>query len=104
MKLKQKGTLSLIALLFLMLLLSGCSGSKDGRRAPVAQKPIKVGIVTSLTGALETYGKATINGFELGLEYATQGKKEVAGRPVAILTRVRQLLGKNGCFSDEETL
>ncbi|CEP66668.1 Periplasmic binding protein-like I [Moorella glycerini] len=79
MKLKQKGTLSLIALLFLMLLLSGCSGGKDRAKASEARKPIKIGIVTSLTGALETYGKATINGFELGLEYAPRGRKKLPG-------------------------
>ncbi|MGI9952797.1 substrate-binding domain-containing protein [Moorellaceae bacterium AZ2] len=83
---RQKSILPLTLLLLLMLLLAGCGGGKEGTSASEERKPIKIGIVTSLTGALETYGKATINGFELGLEYATQGKKEVAGRPLEILT------------------
>lgn len=44
--------------------------------------PIKIGVLASLTGALEDYGKQTVRGVELGIEYATGGTKEVAGHPI----------------------
>ena len=44
--------------------------------------PIKIGVLASLTGVLETYGKQTVRGFELGLDYATGGTMEVNGYPI----------------------
>lgn len=44
--------------------------------------PIRIGVLASLTGALESYGKQTVRGFELGIDYATQGTKTIAGRKV----------------------
>jgi len=49
------------------------------------KKPIKIGVLASLTGALEEYGKQTVRGFELGIDYATGGTKEVAGRPIEFI-------------------
>ncbi|RHW37673.1 ABC transporter permease [Lysinibacillus yapensis] len=46
---------------------------------------IKVGVLASLTGALESYGKQTQKGFELGLEYATDGTMEVAGKKIEVV-------------------
>ncbi|MEK4485942.1 substrate-binding domain-containing protein [Psychrobacillus sp. FSL H8-0484] len=46
---------------------------------------IKIGVLASLTGALESYGKQTKNGFELGLEYATNGTMEVAGKKIEVV-------------------
>lgn len=46
---------------------------------------IKVGVLASLTGALESYGKQTQKGFELGLEYATNGTMEVAGKKIEVV-------------------
>ncbi|TQR20576.1 substrate-binding domain-containing protein [Psychrobacillus vulpis] len=48
-------------------------------------KPIKIGVLASLTGGLESYGKQTVRGFELGLEYATDGKMEVEGRKIEFI-------------------
>ncbi len=47
--------------------------------------PIKIGIATSQTGALEAYGKQMLRGFDLGLEYATKGTKQVAGRQIQVI-------------------
>ncbi|SFJ51581.1 substrate-binding domain-containing protein [Thermoflavimicrobium dichotomicum] len=69
--------LSLGALLFV----SACSGQGGAD----AGKPIKIGLLASTTGALESYGKQTVNGFQLGLEYATQGKKEINGRKIEVI-------------------
>ncbi|HEV8440326.1 MAG TPA: substrate-binding domain-containing protein [Methylomirabilota bacterium] len=56
-----------------------------------AQAPIKVGFVQGLTGALEVYAKQEINGFKLGLEYATGGKMEIGGRKIEVIVEDDQL-------------
>src|SRR5215831_6892310 len=55
------------------------------------QTPIKIGFVQGLTGALEVYAKQEINGFKLGLEYATGGKMEIGGRKVEVIVEDDQL-------------
>lgn len=49
------------------------------------KETVKVGVLASLTGALESYGKQTQRGFELGLEYATDGTMEVAGKKIEVV-------------------
>ena len=56
-----------------------------------AQQPIKIGFVQGLTGALEVYAKQEINGFKLGLEYATGGKMELLGRKIEVIVEDDQL-------------
>lgn len=69
-----------LSLLACSLILSGCS---SGDKAEGNESgPIKIGVLASLTGALESYGKQTTRGFELGLEYATDGTMEVGGREI----------------------
>lgn len=77
-------------LIFMMLFASACSSDKsssdpkeggDDKKAET-KEPIKIGVLASKTGALESYGKQTLRGFELGLEYATDGKMEVDGRKI----------------------
>jgi len=46
---------------------------------------IKVGALTSLSGVLEDYGNQFKNGFELGLEYLTDGTNQVAGHDLEII-------------------
>ncbi|WP_420808783.1 substrate-binding domain-containing protein [Bacillus salacetis] len=46
---------------------------------------VKVGVLASLTGALESYGDQTKKGFELGIDYATDGTGEVAGKKIEII-------------------
>lgn len=75
--------------------LVACSGDSDNGDSlddnkgdgadSVSTEPIKVGVLASLTGALESYGKQTKNGFELGLEYATGGTMEVEGRKIEVV-------------------
>lgn len=57
---------------------SGDASSEEGGT-------IKIGVLASLTGALESYGKQTKQGFELGLEYATGGTLEVAGKKIEVV-------------------
>ena len=69
-----------VSLLACSLILSGCSSGE--KAAGTESGPIKIGVLASLTGALEAYGKQTTRGFELGLEYATDGTMEVNGRKI----------------------
>ncbi|MBU8914442.1 substrate-binding domain-containing protein [Bacillus sp. FJAT-29953] len=75
--------------MFVMLFASACSSDKsssepkdNGGKKEENKAPIKIGVLASKTGALESYGKQTLRGFELGLQYATDGKMEVDGRKI----------------------
>ncbi|MBO1003687.1 substrate-binding domain-containing protein [Pseudogracilibacillus auburnensis] len=57
----------------------------DEEAATETDGTIKIGVLASLTGALESYGKQTQQGFELGLEYATDGTMEVAGNKIEVV-------------------
>jgi branched-chain amino acid transport system substrate-binding protein len=85
---KKAISMLLVIALTLSLLLTGCSGStKPAETKPTetAKAPIKIGAMTSLSGALQDYGKQMQQGFMLGLEYATDGKMEVAGRKIEVI-------------------
>ncbi len=53
-------------------------------------KEIKIAHVYDKTGPLEAYAKQTHAGFMLGLEYATGGKMEVAGKKLVVIERDSQ--------------
>ena len=46
---------------------------------------MKIGVLASLTGALEAYGNQTKKGFELGIDYATDGTSEIDGKKIEII-------------------
>jgi branched-chain amino acid transport system substrate-binding protein len=60
-------------------------------RVAAQQAPIKIALITGKTGPLEAYARQTEAGFMLGLEYATQGKMEVLGRKIQVITKDDQL-------------
>ncbi|WP_373889940.1 substrate-binding domain-containing protein [Neobacillus cucumis] len=74
-------------LMFMMIFASACSSksSSSESKGDTKKGPIKIGVLASKTGALEAYGKQTLRGFELGLDYATNGKREVAGRKIQFI-------------------
>lgn len=88
------------ALLAPALLLTGCgddSGSDTASSASNEEttaaetggegggEPIPVGIVTSTSGPLATYGKTYVEGLEAGLDYATEGTGSCPdGRPIEL--------------------
>ncbi|SMQ83707.1 amino acid/amide ABC transporter substrate-binding protein, HAAT family [Bacillus sp. OV166] len=87
----KRGKWAILGLLiFVMMFASACSSdqsssdSKDNGGSE-NKDPIKIGVLASKTGALEAYGKQTLRGFELGLDYATEGKLEVAGRKIEFI-------------------
>jgi len=53
-------------------------------------KEIRIAHVYDKTGPLEAYAKQTQAGFTLGLEYATGGKMEVAGKKLVVIERDSQ--------------
>ena len=46
-----------------------------------------------LTGPLESYGKQTVNGFELGLDYATGGTGKVDGKKIKFVVEDTETSG-----------
>ena len=61
--------------------------TSDGETKAVTAEggTIRIGVLASLTGALESYGKQTQRGFDLGVEYATGGTMEVNGKKIEII-------------------
>jgi branched-chain amino acid transport system substrate-binding protein len=64
------------------LILAGCAPTTGGDAEVGA--PVPVAIITSQTGPLAAYGEAYLNGFEAGLDYATDGTGTVDGRELDI--------------------
>ncbi len=61
-------------------------------------KDIRIAHIYSKTGPLEAYGKQTQTGLMMGLEYATGGTMQVAGRKIVVIEKDDQGkpdLGKN---------
>ena len=54
---------------------------------PFAGEDLVIGLMTDKSGALAIYGPSQTNGFYLGLEYATGGTMEVAGRPIVVVEK-----------------
>ena len=54
---------------------------------PFAGQDVVIGLMTDKSGALAIYGPSQTNGFYLGLEYATNGTMEVAGRPIVVIEK-----------------
>jgi branched-chain amino acid transport system substrate-binding protein len=67
---------------------AGADSSNNNKSEPPKEEkkaPIKIGVLASKTGALEAYGKQTLAGFELGLDYATEGTRMVNGHPIEFI-------------------
>lgn len=61
---------------------------KRFRKSPsAAQRPIKVGVLSAQSGPLAHYGKTAVEGLRLGIEYATGGTWEIAGRKITLHVR-----------------
>jgi branched-chain amino acid transport system substrate-binding protein len=80
---RAKGIGVVVTLLVASAMLSGAQAQTAG--------PLKIGLVQGLTGPFEAYAKQAVNGFKLGLEYATGGKMDVGGRKIEVLVEDDQL-------------
>lgn len=49
--------------------------------------PLVIGVLTDQSSALQLYGFEQVQGFTLGLEYATDGTMTVGGRPIEVVVR-----------------
>jgi branched-chain amino acid transport system substrate-binding protein len=84
---------ALFCLLMVTIVLASACGTnktasdqKDGGGKQTENyQPIKIGVLASKTGALESYGKQTLRGFELGLDYATNNTMKVDGRKIEFI-------------------
>jgi branched-chain amino acid transport system substrate-binding protein len=54
------------------------------------KEPIKIGVLTTKTGILEAYGNQMLKGFYIGLDYATNGTREINGRPIEVIEKDTQ--------------
>jgi branched-chain amino acid transport system substrate-binding protein len=88
----RKAKIALISLLTIFLIFMGAcsssntSGDKKADNKKGDKTPIKIGLVASLSGALEAYGQQTLEGLKLGIEYETKGTNEVDGHPIEIIS------------------
>ena len=53
--------------------------------------PVRIALVYEKTGGWESYAVQLLRGATLGLEYATDGKMEILGRPVELIEKDNQL-------------
>ncbi|MCD5414212.1 MAG: substrate-binding domain-containing protein [Clostridiales bacterium] len=89
--------LVLVLIMITSLFLVGCAKEEPVTKAPDGNDqeektepakeldPIVIGGLTSLSGVLQYYGQQMQKGFMLGLEYATDGTMEVAGRKLEVI-------------------
>lgn len=96
--------IGIVLLAVMAMVLAACNGGTDaspttteGAQSPgatspgetegaepteAARDPIQVGIITSTSGPLQTYGQQYLAGLEAGLEWATDGSGAVNGQPI----------------------
>ena len=70
----------------LALLVAACGGS-TGATTPTStadKADVKVGLIYCKTGALAAYGTEYIDGFNLGLNYATKGTGKINGHKIVV--------------------
>lgn len=68
-----------------VLVLAACAPSADdGATAGENADTVEVGVITSETGPLAAYGQTFLEGFEAGLDHATDGTGEVDGVKIEV--------------------
>jgi len=79
---ERRGLLQMAGLFFLIFILS----------SPLkAEQPIKIAQLVCLTGPYEAYARQAVEGFKLGLEYATDNTFTVLGRPIEVIVKDTQM-------------
>jgi branched-chain amino acid transport system substrate-binding protein len=67
-----------------VLALSACAPSAGEGDGGEASDTVEVGVITSETGPLAAYGQTFLDGFDAGLDYATDGTGEVDGVKIEV--------------------
>jgi branched-chain amino acid transport system substrate-binding protein len=82
----KRGT---FAILMALIMVAALAAPVTTNSTTVAQEgePLRIGVLTDHSGPLSIYGFEQTQGLMLGLEYATDGTMEVAGRPIELLIR-----------------
>src|SRR6478672_7808899 len=62
----------------------GGTSSDTASGGSAAAAPVKVGVVTSTSGLLASYGKMFTEGFKAGIDYATKGTGAAGGHKLDI--------------------
>jgi branched-chain amino acid transport system substrate-binding protein len=76
--------------------------------AAAGAEDLKIALITSKTGPLETYAKQTETGFMMGLNYLTNGTMTLNGRKIVVITKDDQFkpdLGKallSAAYNDDK--
>jgi branched-chain amino acid transport system substrate-binding protein len=76
--------------------------------AAAGAEDLKIALITSKTGPLETYAKQTESGFMMGLNYLTNGTMTLNGRKIVVITKDDQFkpdLGKallSAAYNDDK--
>jgi branched-chain amino acid transport system substrate-binding protein len=60
----------------------GDAAEGEGEAEGADGEPIPVGVITSTSGLVASYGQQFTEGFEVGLDYATDGTGTAGGRPI----------------------
>ena len=55
--------------------------------AEATGEPLKIGVMSDLSGGLVLFGQEMVNGLELGFQYATDGTMAAGGRPIELVVR-----------------
>ena len=77
--------LRLLVVPLVVLFVAACGGSTDTPApAAAAKADVKVGLIYSKTGALSAYGTEYIDGFNIGLNYATKGTGKINGHKIVV--------------------
>jgi len=87
---KRKNVFAMALLSLVLMFAAACSSTSNNDEgsendSEQEQGSVKIGVLASMTGPLESYGVQTTRGFELGLEYATDGTMEVAGKKIEFI-------------------
>ena len=57
----------------------------------MAAEPIRIANIEALSGPFEQFGNQSRTGFQMGMEYATNGTMKLLGRPVEIIVKDTQI-------------
>jgi branched-chain amino acid transport system substrate-binding protein len=71
----------------LLLALAAAAATLPAAALAQSKGEIKIAVIQSKTGPLEAYAKQMIVGFQMGLEYATGGSMEVAGKKLVVIEK-----------------
>jgi len=80
-RVKLSAVLITVFLITGMLLLAGCPADPADDEV---DDEVRIGVLTDDSGILDSYGDQQTQGFELGLEYATDGEMEVLDKSIEV--------------------